>query len=159
MTLALRQSLDILQMTQQELSEWLEGEVEKNPLLEFKSAASSPRIEIDVPGKESLHEFLETQIRDHFPDPDDRLLAMKAREMLDEKGFLSEDFLLPESILSRLQSFEPPGIFARNLQEALLIQLKAKGKANSLAFVLVQECFDDLLHGRYSLIKKKARSR
>lgn len=157
MTLALRQSLDILQMTQQELNEWLEAEVEKNPLLEFKPASSSPRIEIDPPGRESLHEFLEAQIRDHFPNPDDRLLATKAQEMLDEKGFLSEGFLLPERILARLQSFEPAGIFARNLQEALLIQLKAKGKADSLAFILAKECFDDLLHGRYSAIKKKLR--
>ena len=33
-----------------------------------------------------------------------------------------------ESLLSQLQQFDPPGIGARNLQESLLLQLKAHGK-------------------------------
>ncbi|MBU6446878.1 MAG: hypothetical protein KGQ49_05715, partial [Verrucomicrobia bacterium] len=61
-------------------------------------------------------------------------------------------------ILHTLQTFDPPGIFARSLQESFLLQLKAKGKEKTLTFTLIEQCYDDLLHGRYGQIRKKLKS-
>ncbi len=163
MTFNLSQALKILQMPQQELSEWLLEEIEKNPLLELKTRCTKKPFEGDVPSPITLYEHLQSQIREHFSHEKERMVAEELLSHLDEKGFLStsldsisELFQIPiEPILSVLQTFDPPGIFARNLQEALLLQLKAKGKADSLASTLVKTCYDDLLHGRYALIKKR----
>lgn len=160
MTYALRQALEILQMSQQELGLWLHSEIEKNPLLELKPLSSKKRFEGDVPSSPTLYEHLQNQIRENFSEPEDRLLAGVFLEQLDERGFIAcpLDTISRkpvETVLFVLQTFDPPGIFARNLQEAFLLQLKAKGKSGTVAFRLVETCFEDLLHGRYTAIKKK----
>lgn len=157
MTFALRQALEILQMPQLDLGQWLMGEIERNPLLELDSVRPKKRFEGDLPSPVTLHEHLLTQIRENFSDREDQLIAEKFLEHLDEKGFITCPLEINPRILRILQTFDPPGIFARNLQEALLLQLRAKGKAETLAFHLVQHCFDDLLHGRYGAIKKRLR--
>jgi RNA polymerase sigma-54 factor len=153
MTFALRQSLEILTMPQEELSLWLREEVEKNPLLEFtyplKAKAQRP---IDIERCSTLYEHLDAQIRDHFPEPRQLALAKKIMTHLDERGYVED---LPEdpellSLLPTLQTFDPPGIFARNLQECLLLQLEK----NSLAYTIVKEFFKELLQGRFSFIQK-----
>lgn len=163
MTFALRQALEILQMPQQELGQWLLSEIEKNPLLELKSTSAGKRFEIDVASPPNLYEHLLSQIRENFSDPKDQLLATIILEHLDERGFIATPLETItqkpyEKVLSTLQTFDPPGIFARNLKEALLLQLRAKGKSDTLTYTLVETCFDDLLHGRYTLIKKKLNS-
>ncbi len=53
-----------------------------------------------------------------------------------------------------LQTFDPPGIFARNLQESFLIQLERRGEKGTVVFQLVKDHFEDFLQGRYTKIKK-----
>lgn len=154
MTLALRRSLEILQMSQLELSQWLEEEIEKNPLLECTPSSSKKRLEIDLPSKISLYEHLQAQIRESFSSESDRKLAQNCLENLDERGFLLEGAAVPESFLAVLQTFDPPGIFARSLQEALLLQLQRGGRSKTVAYRLVKECFEDLLKGRFAAIQK-----
>lgn len=163
MTFALRQALAVLQMPQLELGQWLRAEIEKNPLLELEEPCSKPRFNPEIPSSPTLHEYLLAQIRENFPSPKDRLIAQAFLEHLDERGFITcsleamaNYFRRPvDHVLSVLQTFDPPGIFARDLQETYLIQLRAKGKGNSLCYQLVENCFDDLLHGRYEAMKKK----
>lgn len=158
MTFALRQSLEILQMTQLELGQWLRSEIEKNPLLELNASNRKKKFDLDVAAPVNLYEHLQQQIRENFSCPKEQQMALICLENLDERGFLSTDTIVQkptEKVLAVLQTFDPPGIFARNLKEALLVQLQMKGKSNSLAFQLVQNCFDELLHGRYTAIKKK----
>lgn len=158
MTFALRQALEILQMPQQELAEWLLQEIEKNPLLEFSAQRPKRAFEGEIPTPPNLYESLQSQIREHFPDEAGRKMAEGLLEGLDERGFFCESIDLSvdqRRILGVLQTFDPPGIFARNLQEALLLQLRAQGKKGSLAYTLVEHCYPDLLHGRYAAIKKR----
>lgn len=168
-TQALRQALDILQMPHLELAQWLRTEIEKNPLLEIDSSdTAQPRAPeaSQIPSPPHLYDHLMNQVRERFSSPLDRMIAEEILEHLDEKGFLSaplEQIALffnktparIESILSVLQSFDPPGICARNLQESLLLQLRAQNQTDTPAYLLVSECFDDLLHGRYLALKKK----
>lgn len=157
MTLALRQALEILQMPQLELSAWLLNEIEKNPLLELETSKLKQPFQGEFATPITLFEHIQNQIRDHFPDSKDRDKAFEFMQLLDERGFLPET---TESgiLLTVLQTFDPPGLFARSLQECLLLQLKAKSLENTLAFSLVEKCYEDLLHGRYSSIRKKLKT-
>jgi RNA polymerase sigma-54 factor len=63
-----------------------------------------------------------------------------------------------EEILRKIQSFDPPGIAARNLQECLLLQLERKVDHNGdteLAIRILEQCFDDFTKKHYEKIKKK----
>jgi RNA polymerase sigma-54 factor len=156
MTLELCQALEILQMPQLELGQWLFKEIDKNPLLELSHRQGKKRFEGEIAASETLYELLLRQIRENLEGAE-RKIGEHFLEHLDERGFITCSIQTEseEKVLRILQTFDPPGIFARNLQEALLIQLRAKGKNKSPAFHLVENCFEDLLHGRYTLIKKK----
>lgn len=154
MTYALRQALEILQMPQLELSKWLLSEIEKNPLLELDPKHSKKSFFHETPALPTLYEHLTEQIREHFSDPVQAQSAYHLLDQLDEKGFLPPE--IPNSeVLEILQTFDPPGLFARSLQESFLIQLNLKGKTKSHAVQLVRHSYDDLLQGRFSVIKKK----
>jgi len=63
-----------------------------------------------------------------------------------------------EEILRKIQSFDPPGIAARNLRECLLLQLERKIDQNGdmeLAIQIVENCFEDFTKKHYEKIKKK----
>jgi len=59
-----------------------------------------------------------------------------------------------EEMLEVIQSFDPPGIAARDLRESILLQLKRKGLEESLPAILVQEHFEDLIGHRWADIAK-----
>jgi RNA polymerase sigma-54 factor len=59
---------------------------------------------------------------------------------------------LVESVLQKIQKFDPPGIGARNLQECLLIQLNNMKKATDLAKVILRDHFEDFKNKRYDMI-------
>jgi RNA polymerase sigma-54 factor len=64
-----------------------------------------------------------------------------------------------EDILLKIQSFDPPGIAARNLQECLIIQLERREhREDSVvqqAIQVVQHCFDEFTKKHYDKILKK----
>ena len=87
-----------------------------------------------VASPQALADYLKEQIRTQFPD-DIQAVAEFIVDSLDEDGYLREPLIelanrfrlsVPqlESVLARVQSLDPPGIAARDLQECLLIQLR-----------------------------------
>ena len=63
-----------------------------------------------------------------------------------------------EEILRKIQTFDPPGIAARNLQECLLLQLERKLDHSSevnLAIEIIEDCFADFTKKHYYKIIKK----
>jgi len=85
---------------------------------------------------------------------------------LDESGYLTCEleevaatFRVPveeaERVLSIIQTFDPPGVGARNLQECLLIQLGARGLQDSLAAKIIKDHFNDFKQKKYLEIGKK----
>lgn len=63
-----------------------------------------------------------------------------------------------EEILRKIQSFDPPGIAARNLQECLLLQLERKKDHYAeaeLATEIIEDCFIDFTKKHYEKIIKK----
>jgi RNA polymerase sigma-54 factor len=49
-----------------------------------------------------------------------------------------------ERILMKIQRFDPPGVGARDLQEALMLQLRERGIENNLAYRIIDEHFETL---------------
>lgn len=91
----------------------------------------------------SLKEYIKEQIDTEITTFKERAVAYSLLEYLDNKGYIQiniaeiADILkcsanLVKKTLSQLQTFEPPGIFARTLQECLQIQLRSKGLFNRI---------------------------
>lgn len=64
-----------------------------------------------------------------------------------------------EQILKKIQTFDPPGIAARNLQECLLLQLDRMDNGHDIdvavAKKIIAECFDEFTKKHYQKIQKK----
>ncbi len=115
--------------------------------------------------QETLFDHLMSQARESLAKPTDLQMAETLIGSLDENGYLGSDlselavlYSYDEEaltgILKVIQTFDPPGVAAVNLQESLLIQLATKGKQGGLAYAIVNRCYDDLLHNRIPSIAK-----
>jgi RNA polymerase sigma-54 factor len=64
-----------------------------------------------------------------------------------------------EVVLKMIQTFDPPGIAARNLQECLLLQLERMDNGHDIdvavAKKIIEECFDEFTKKHYQKIQKK----
>jgi len=64
-----------------------------------------------------------------------------------------------EAVLKKIQSFDPAGIAARNLQECLLLQLDRMDNGHDIdvavAKKIIAECFDEFTKKHYQKIQKK----
>ena len=60
-----------------------------------------------------------------------------------------------EAMLAIVQKLDPAGVGARNLRECLLLQIRDHGGADSAAYRLVHDCFDELINHRWSEISKR----
>ncbi len=88
----------------------------------------------------TLRDHLFDQLNVDFVDPVDRLIGANFVDMIDESGYLAEEHPAQVAeamgcslekalaVLDRLQCFDPPGIFARNLKECLALQLKERNR-------------------------------
>ncbi|MEI2385325.1 RNA polymerase factor sigma-54 [Breoghania sp. JC706] len=87
----------------------------------------------------SLSDHLGEQMALLITDPAERVIARNLIDNLDEAGYLRADIsevaerlgaepAQVESVLERLQTLEPTGVFARDLAECLSLQLKEKDR-------------------------------
>ena len=94
----------------------------------------SPDLEAFVAATLSLAEFLERQAAIILTDPAQMMIARALIDALDAAGYLAAPLSeiaerlgasleLVEAVVSRLQTLEPTGVFARGLSECLALQL------------------------------------
>lgn len=102
-----------------------------------------------VAGQVTLRDHLNQQIPFLITGTADRLIAQHLVDQLDEAGYLHgaieetatrlgkscEDV---EAILNKLQTLDPPGVFARSLSECLAIQLRQKDRLDPAMDALVR---------------------
>jgi RNA polymerase sigma-54 factor len=220
MTPQLRRSLQLLEMSGSELREFIEQELDENPVLEradsddddqsgnskrlpararpAKSShrrsiehlglwpavgtATSERIRADSQARKrkrqsepgegaaihadgatapNLNAHLLEQINIDLADPSERAVAMLLMEQLDESGYFTGDIEAlsrragctasrVEATLRRLQKFDPPGIFARDLAECLAQQLRERNRLTPAMTILL---------GQLNLLAKGDRKR
>jgi len=97
-------------------------------------------IEAYLTNELSLREHLSDQVPLVLSDPIERLIGQYLVDLVDEAGYLSGADLpaiaeklgapveLVEKVLARLQTLDPPGVFARSLAECLALQLKEQNR-------------------------------
>lgn len=161
LTPELKQSIQILQFSNYELSQYIQEQLTDNPLLdmdwshEFTSRSkikstdhfTDKLVKIESPG-ETLQEYCMSQMRLIHLDSsymnsaeylignlnDDGYLAISLEEAQKQ---LSVPLLILEEALKVVQSLEPVGVAARNLQECLLLQIERASDAPTLAKEIV----------------------
>lgn len=235
MTPQLQQAIRLLQLSNMELTEFVDSELERNPLLEREEASSAPKLPDEViaespsiersegaddawldlrkpiedhagtldadfgnvfqePGTgeplggamtglswagvtqrmhtgydddQNLESYVasELSLRDHLgaqlplaiSGSIERLIGQYLVDLVDEAGYiptnletlanrLGAPLELVESVLTKLQAFDPPGIFARSLSECLALQLKEQNRYDPLMAALLANL--DLLANR-----------
>jgi RNA polymerase sigma-54 factor len=107
-----------------------------------------------------------SQLRIITSDPIELAVGEYIIGSLNESGYLTcsleevantfrVEMAVVERVLGYVQSMEPVGIGARNLQEALLIQLRQRRLGDSLAAEIVRDHFEALKQRKYTEIAKR----
>lgn len=102
-----------------------------------------------VPAAVSLRDHLLSQVQCDLLEPAERLVGAALIDMLDENGWLPAELELvrtqlgaaPElfnQVIEKIQQFDPPGIFARNLAECLAVQLRERDRLDPAMACLLQ---------------------
>jgi RNA polymerase sigma-54 factor len=185
MTQELTQAIALLQYSAQELSSFLENKALENPLLQVENnhiqpinplidrnrrkhtkntendwieqiAAKSSSIEDQLLNQLTLRKYSSIQLK----------IIKHLIENLDVNGYLTSD---PEEIANHLdvhlelveesiiviQTLEPTGIGARNLQECLLIQLERENLKDDLALTILTHYFIPFAEKKWKQIAKE----
>lgn len=190
------QSIQILQMTSQELEQYVSEVALENPAIDIKEhpKESIERQEWLNSLQEENHYLHQRQQGDDDYDPKDtwnfstgqsdtlydylwsQLITRdfskeQAKvldfmlESLDSRGYLTEsisdiagyfhiEIAMAEHLLGILQSLEPVGVCARDLQECLKLQLAARGLLTPVLIKLVDECLDLIAKNKISTISR-----
>jgi RNA polymerase sigma-54 factor len=104
----------------------------------------------------------------HMECSDDILVGVAEYiiDELDEDGYVRDslteiaealkvDTAAVEAALATVQSLDPAGIGARNIEECLLLQLRRRGEGESLAARVVEHCLEELKACRYDQIRRR----
>jgi RNA polymerase sigma-54 factor len=108
----------------------------------------APDLEAYVAEQRSLRDHLTDQLALAFADPVRRLIGHHLIDMTDEAGYLQADLPalaerlvapldLVEETLAVLQSFDPCGVFARDLRECLTLQLQELDRCDPAMAALI----------------------
>lgn len=163
-----KHSLRILSMSAPDLDDFLEARYDANPLLyREERAGRQPEDYREAPDP------IESLLSDPADALEDVTLQLHACHldaraqrtgdyligMLDRRGYLSDGYEMAmeecdvseselELLVGYLQDMmDPPGLFARDLQECLLIQVRRKEPAEPLLEELLEEHFESLALG------------
>lgn len=179
MTQQLQQSIQILQYNTEDLADFIDNRALENPLLEvvqptYSANHTKPRKssgeEMDylsqIPDNSiSLFEHLIDQVHLNYRDTYLRKLVLYLVEYIDLNGFLK--ISLEEAAektggsaiqlldaLTLIQQLDPAGVGARNLQECLMLQTERDNAAPHLAYVVLEEKFEELVDRKWEKIAK-----
>jgi RNA polymerase sigma-54 factor len=185
MTQTMQQAIQMLHYPTNDLIDFLQEYALENPLISVSVQSESsevlPSYRSLTQASEDQHQaFLEqlpaekislyahilAQIHLNYRDTYLRTLLIFLVDYIDANGYLtlsldaaaaqtgaSEIQLL--DALTLLQQLEPAGIGARNLQECLMLQTERDHSAPDIAYLLLEESFDDLVTRKWDNISHK----
>lgn len=170
----LKQAIEILEMNSRDLFNYVEGQMETNPVLEeavdnkapaYPAYASGMQDNIDEDAEMqtediagsvlSLKEHLLIQLETVSVDKCSYMIGEYLIDNTDDNGYLKVDISevashlqvtgdMVMAVLAQLQSFDPPGICARDLKECLLLQLRQMDETDEEAILIVDKHLDAL---------------
>jgi RNA polymerase sigma-54 factor len=184
MTQELSQAIALLQYSAQELTAFLEDKVLENPLMQLESGTVKPMnplidrnrrkhqkeeknwIEQIAEKPFSLEEHLLSQLKITNLSTAQLKVIRHLILHLDENGYftgrlneIAESLLVDEELveecLAVIQTLEPAGIGARNLQECLLMQLYYQNPTNELAQTIITHHFVLFAEKKWRQISKE----
>ncbi|WP_160722551.1 RNA polymerase factor sigma-54 [Bacillus sp. USDA818B3_A] len=184
MTQELSQAIALLQYSTQELAAFLEDKALENPLLKIENVNVKPMnplidrnrkkhqktekdwIEQIADKPFSLEEYLISQLKITNLTADQMKVIRHLIKNLDENGYftgnlneiahkLRMDLEIVEECLAIIQTLEPAGIGARNLQECLLMQCYYKNPDNELAQTILSNYFVPFAEKKWKPIAKE----
>lgn len=129
--------------------------------------AEQPDYWLNRPAPEpTLVEQLDSEIATSKCDRRIGELAMEIASLIDDTGYLKTpladiamtcdaDISELEDALKLIQSFDPPGVGARNLQECLILQLERKNMLTPLLNDIISFGLDDIEHNRIPKLAAK----
>ena len=156
LTPQLKKSIDLLQLSRQEIIQKINLEIETNPFLEKNEAELTEYVENedffssdyekDIVANQTLREILLKQLDDLNLDKKDNKISISIINSLNESGELIEGIDEIENLLNFQYSYheieqvliniihqmDPPGIGFRNIKETIYIQLKKKRISSEL---------------------------
>lgn len=172
LTQQMQQAIAILQKNQEELAAFIMDKANENPLLEVSTSlapvtndyrptngSNARSFEVGmVPTPDhytSLFEYLLDQVHLNYRDTPIRKMMLFLVEFMDENGYLTISLaeaatkagvtdIIALDALTLIQQLDPAGIGARNLQECLLLQIERDPEAPPLAYIVVEEHFENL---------------
>jgi RNA polymerase sigma-54 factor len=181
----MRLAINLLQMPLVKLKEFIEKQVEENPLLDIENIGlpvkpwQGPELNYSAEDEEkdnykkslvtrpdTLQEHLLRQLRLLTVADDERKIGELIIGNIDNNGYLGssvEDIAesaktassMVEKVLSLIQAFDPVGVGARDLRECLLIQLKAGGEELPITYQIIDGYLAFLEKKRFKLIAEK----
>jgi RNA polymerase sigma-54 factor len=132
--------------------------------------------EMPIPMSSSLHEQLMNQLDFLGLNERDYAIGKQLVGSIESDGYIRRDLEAivndmafsqgiettaeeVEAVLKRIQTFDPPGIAARTLQECLLLQLERMDNGHDIdvavAKKIIAECFEEFTKKHYQKIQKK----
>lgn len=158
--------LDVLKQLDEEFRDCTAGSDQFVPRRSAEEDKKKAFLESSIEERISLQDHLMSQAREAFSDSKELEAAEVIIGYLDENGFMptplneiAASFSLSleklQKVLSVIKTFDPVGIASQDVQEMLLSQLRHQGKENSLAYRMVQDFFEHLLHNRLPHIQKE----
>ena len=182
MTQRLQQSIQMLQFNVEELRDFLTQKALENPLIDVDtnwnanhaslSAAKNVATHADfiervsTTNQHSLFEYLLDQIHLTMRDTKLRKIVLALIEFVDVNGYLkvddqqimAETNATPVELLDAitlLQQLDPPGVGARSLQQALMLQTENDESAPNLAYIILEENFDAFVNRQWASLAKQ----
>ncbi|MFT9022192.1 hypothetical protein [Lentilactobacillus hilgardii] len=160
LTQTMQQSLKVLQMDGFSLQEYLNDLSLSNPLVDVSDSGDiniSGFERVNSPEYTNLYDYLETQIELRYSEKTLRRLVSLLARQLDRDGFLNfnqDEFIATngvslvefEDALTLLQSIDPAGVGARNIQESLIIQARQIDSCPPLVLEILRNYYHDFLH-------------
>ena len=178
-------ALHLLSCDLTELSVYIGRQVQENPSLEYIPPVRSPqdyarsvrihyKSSMDDPdhdpgetaAPETAYADLEQQLRLAGLEPDTRHLAIRMLHMLNTRGYFTQDLdefaletgvplTLVKAALHAIQSLDPPGIGARDIEECLVLQLARRERVDPLCYDLIKSYLLDISKGNYRQIARE----
>jgi RNA polymerase sigma-54 factor len=150
-----------------ELNDFINDFFETNPFIEFSNLYSGEDFVFDIPdNEEDIYSFLSHQLNMLELDDKDKKIAQYIINNLNEEGYfklplviVAKEFKVSvkevERILKSVQSLDPPGIGARNLNESFIIQLGRESPITSKVKKIINDHLQELANGKFDKISKK----
>src|SRR5918996_3695233 len=112
-------------------------------------AEPGPDLEARLSQPRNLRDHLIEQLHLDLPAGAERLIGLNLIDLVDDAGYVREplqevaarlgcSLAAVESVLERLQQFDPPGVFARSLKECLALQLREANRLDPAIAALLE---------------------